>query len=37
MGIELSKVDAIIDRHGADSRALIPLLLDVQRGVLLPA
>ncbi len=31
MGIELSKVDAIIARHGSESRALIPLLLDVQR------
>lgn len=31
MGIELSKVDAIIARHGTESRALIPLLLDVQK------
>lgn len=31
MGIELSKVDAIIAKHGSESRALIPLLLDVQR------
>jgi NADH:ubiquinone oxidoreductase subunit E len=31
MGIELSKVDEIIARHGGESRALIPLLLDVQK------
>ena len=31
MGIELSQVDAIIARHGSEGRALIPLLLDVQR------
>ncbi len=31
MGIEMSKVDAIIEKHGAESRALIPLLLDVQK------
>jgi NADH:ubiquinone oxidoreductase subunit E len=31
MGIELSKVDAIIERHGKEGRALIPLLLDVQK------
>ncbi len=31
MGIELKKVDEIIARHGSESRALIPLLLDVQK------
>jgi NADH-quinone oxidoreductase subunit E len=30
MGIELAQVDAIIDRHGADRRALISMLLDIQ-------
>ena len=30
MGIELAKVDEIIDRHGANQNALISLLLDVQ-------
>jgi hypothetical protein len=30
MAIELAKVDAIIGKHGADRRALISLLLDIQ-------
>jgi NADH-quinone oxidoreductase subunit E len=30
MGIELSQVDTIIDKYGADQRALISLLLDIQ-------
>ncbi len=30
MGIELAQVDAIIDKHGADRRALISLLLNIQ-------
>jgi NADH-quinone oxidoreductase subunit E len=30
MGIELAQVDTIIDRHSADQRALISLLLDIQ-------
>jgi len=30
MAIELEKVDAIIGKHGADRRALISLLLDIQ-------
>jgi NADH-quinone oxidoreductase subunit E len=30
MGIELTQVDTIIDKYGADQRALISLLLDVQ-------
>ena len=31
MAIELKRVDDIIARHGTDSRAIIPLLLEVQR------
>jgi hypothetical protein len=30
MGIELAQVDAIINEHGADRRALISMLLDIQ-------
>jgi NADH-quinone oxidoreductase subunit E len=30
MGIELAQVDTIIDKYGADQRALISLLLDIQ-------
>jgi len=30
MGIELAQVDTIIDKHNADQRALISLLLDIQ-------
>ncbi len=30
MGIELAQVDTIISKHGADQRALISLLLDIQ-------
>ncbi len=30
MGIELAQVDAIIDKHGADRRALISTLLNIQ-------
>ncbi len=30
MGIELAQVDAIIDKHGTDRRALISLLLNIQ-------
>ncbi len=30
MGIELAKVDAIIEKHGTNRRDLIPLLLDLQ-------
>ncbi len=30
MGIELAQVDTIIDKHHADQRALISLLLDIQ-------
>ena len=30
MGIELTQVDTIIDKYGADQRALISLLLDIQ-------
>jgi NADH-quinone oxidoreductase subunit E len=30
MAVEISKVDAIIDRHGFEQRGLIPSLLEIQ-------
>ena len=31
MAVELSKVDAILEKHGLENRALIPSLLDIQK------